>query len=185
MSRPKSEEKRALLLDAAAEIVAERGDGAPTALIAKAAGVAEGSLFTYFRTKEELLTELFSQLVNDAFGAVPVEVNQLRTGSREKLLCVWNSLLRWGISNPNRWKALRTLGLSTLINEARRRAIRARGRHMLLESFSIPESPPGLQTRIFFAFVDLTLELVREEPKQADLYSAAGFEALWRAVSSS
>jgi AcrR family transcriptional regulator len=183
MSRPKSEEKRALLLDAAAVVVAERGDSAPTALIAKEAGVAEGSLFTYFRNKEELLTELFSQLVADAFGTVPVELVQLRAGSREKLLCVWNSLLRWGISNPNKWKALRALTLSTLVDEARRRDIRSHGRQMLFEDFGIPDSPPGFRTRIFRAFIDLTLELVQENPKQADLYSAAGFEALWRAVS--
>ena len=55
MARPKSEEKRLQLMLAAAEAVAERGVGAPTALIAKLAGVAEGTLFRYFPTKEALL----------------------------------------------------------------------------------------------------------------------------------
>ena len=183
MARPRSEEKRASLLDAAADVVAERGDSAPTALIAKAAGVAEGSLFTYFRSKEELLTELYSQLVAEAFGAVPSELAEMRVGSREKLLAIWNSVLRWGLSSPNRWKALRMLRLSSLVDKARRGDTQARGRRFLAEEFGIPDSPPGLRTRIFTAMMDLTIELVHENPKLADLYSAAGFEAFWRAVS--
>ncbi len=55
MARPLSEEKRQALLDAAAEFVASLGTGASTAKIAKAAGVSEGTLFTYFPTKDDLL----------------------------------------------------------------------------------------------------------------------------------
>ena len=46
MARPLSEEKREAILEAAAELVAQMGTGASTANIAKAAGVAEGTLFT-------------------------------------------------------------------------------------------------------------------------------------------
>ena len=38
--------------------IAEVGLGAPTAKIARRAGVAAGTLFTYFANKEELLNEL-------------------------------------------------------------------------------------------------------------------------------
>ena len=183
--RPKSKLKRSLLLDAAADVVAERGDGAPTALIAKAAGVAEGSLFTYFRNKEELLTELYGQLVAEALGTVPSDMDQLGAGSREKLLSVWNNMLRWGISSPNRWKALRTLRHSAVVDAGRRRDIQASTRRFLLEQFGIADSPPGLATRIWVGLVDLTIELARENPDFAEPYRVAGFEALWRAVSNS
>lgn len=52
MARPLSEEKRNAILMAAAENVATDGLAARTAKIATAAGVAEGTVFTYFATKE-------------------------------------------------------------------------------------------------------------------------------------
>ena len=54
MARPRSEDKRTAILEAATEVVAVLGVGAPTAKIAKGAGVAEGTLFTYFATKDDL-----------------------------------------------------------------------------------------------------------------------------------
>jgi AcrR family transcriptional regulator len=51
MARPRSEDKRNAILEAATEVVAEQGVSAPTARIAKRAGVAEGTLFTYFENK--------------------------------------------------------------------------------------------------------------------------------------
>jgi|SRR3990172_357800 AcrR family transcriptional regulator len=181
MARPKSDEKRSLLLDAAASIAAERGDSAPTALIAKAAGVAEGSLFTYFRNKEELLTELYGALVAEAYAAIPADLEE-RTGSREKLLCIWTSLLRWGLSNPKKWTALRVLRLSKLVDERRKRKVSSEGRRFLVERLGIPDAPPNFATRLFSKLIDLTIELTREEPKLAEQYSAAGFEAFLRTV---
>lgn len=50
MSRPRSDEKRKALLEAATRIIVTQGLSAPTADIVKEAGVANGSLFTYFET---------------------------------------------------------------------------------------------------------------------------------------
>ncbi|MGB8810289.1 MAG: helix-turn-helix domain-containing protein, partial [Acinetobacter calcoaceticus] len=55
MARPRSEDKRNAILSAAIETLAELGERASTSKIAKVAGVAEGTLFTYFSSKEELL----------------------------------------------------------------------------------------------------------------------------------
>lgn len=54
MARPLSEDKHNAILAAAAEAVAALGMSAPTARIAAGAGVAEGTLFTYFPTKDVL-----------------------------------------------------------------------------------------------------------------------------------
>ena len=181
MARPKSEEKRTLLLDAAARVVSQRGDSAPTALIAKEAGVAEGSLFTYFTNKEELLTELFGSLIAEAFASVPTNF-EARTSPREKLLRLWSSIVRWGVSNPEKWTTIRVLNLSNLVDERRRRDAQSKGRQSLQDQFGIPDTPPGFHTRVLSAFVDLTIDLTRQRPKLAEQYSAAGFEALWRAM---
>ena len=62
MSRPKSDEKRSAILEAATRIIVTQGLSAPTAGIAKEAGVANGSLFTYFETKAELFNQLYVEL---------------------------------------------------------------------------------------------------------------------------
>jgi len=59
-ARPKSEDKRNAILDAATRLFAERGlTAAPTSEISKQAGIAEGTLFTYFKTKDDLINALY------------------------------------------------------------------------------------------------------------------------------
>ncbi len=63
MSRPKSDDKRIAILEAALRVFAERGNlSAPTSAISKAAGVAEGTLFTYFKSKDDLINELYRDI---------------------------------------------------------------------------------------------------------------------------
>jgi AcrR family transcriptional regulator len=45
MARPRSEDKRNAILEAATRVIVTQGLSAPTALIAEQAGVANGSLF--------------------------------------------------------------------------------------------------------------------------------------------
>ena len=60
MARPRSEDKRNAILAAAVQVIARQGTSALTSQIAKIAGIAEGSLFTYFvsKVRERLATAL-------------------------------------------------------------------------------------------------------------------------------
>jgi hypothetical protein len=60
--RPKTGDKHAAILRAAARTIAEDGIGAPLPGIAKAAAVAEGSLFRYFPDKDKPLNKLYRDL---------------------------------------------------------------------------------------------------------------------------
>jgi AcrR family transcriptional regulator len=62
VARPTSPEKRRSLLLAAARAVGEQGVLATTSGIAKYAGVAEGTLFTYFESKDSLFQSLYLDL---------------------------------------------------------------------------------------------------------------------------
>src|ERR1700690_927893 len=70
MARIKSPRKRTAILRAAVREIAQAGLGAPTAKIASRAGVAAGTLFTYFPTKEQLLKELYLELKDGAYARV-------------------------------------------------------------------------------------------------------------------
>lgn len=63
MSRHLSEEKRKALMEAAVDLFSTQGFHAtPTQQISERAGVSAGTLFRYFRTKEELIDSLYTSI---------------------------------------------------------------------------------------------------------------------------
>ena len=67
MARVRSPEKRTAILQAAVHEIAKAGLGAPTAKIARRAGVPAGTLFLCFANKEELLNELYLEPKGEAY----------------------------------------------------------------------------------------------------------------------
>jgi TetR/AcrR family fatty acid metabolism transcriptional regulator len=77
-AREQRNDKRARILDAAVKVFAERGYFSSTvAEIARAAGVADGTIYLYFKSKDDLLFELFDEkmtrLIEDAKAALAEE----------------------------------------------------------------------------------------------------------------
>ena len=99
MARPLSDDKRTAILEAAAEVVAALGVSAPTAKIAKAAGVAEGTVFTYFDTKHELLNQLYLEIKTDLRDAMMTGYPSDKSIAHRSRY-VWNRYIGWGSSNP-------------------------------------------------------------------------------------
>ena len=69
MARPRSDDKRSAILAAAIRVIAAQGLSAPTAAIAAEAGVSNGSLFTYFPTKGDLLNQLYIEIKTEMGAA--------------------------------------------------------------------------------------------------------------------
>src|SRR5277367_1020032 len=107
MPRPRSDDKRAAIMSAAARVIAAQGLGAPTATIAKEAGVANGSLFTYFDTKADLLNQLYLELKAEmgaaALGGLP------DGDGRDAMLHMWSHWLHWAATYPDKRRALAQL----------------------------------------------------------------------------
>ena len=63
-------DKRAAILDAATSVFAKRGFfGSQVADVARAAGIAAGTVYLYFRSKDEILTSIFDRMMQDAMEA--------------------------------------------------------------------------------------------------------------------
>ena len=79
-----SETRRTQILEAAARVFARRGfDRATIQDIARAAKLSEGSIYNYFRSKEELLVHIPQHLVRPLFiplveGDVPETLGDLQ-----------------------------------------------------------------------------------------------------------
>ncbi|RDJ27053.1 TetR/AcrR family transcriptional regulator [Bosea caraganae] len=187
MARPLSEAKRDAILASAIKLVAAQGTGAPTSGIARDAGLAEGTLFTYFASKDELLNQLYLELKAD-LGAAILKAYPAEGSARDRFEHVWNGFVDWGFDHPASRKAIRQLAVSDRITEAsRRQGSAAFGEisAMLEQSRSegvLKDHPLSFIGAVLEALTDATLELVAREPAKRAHYKKAGFDVLWHGI---
>ena len=88
MARKRSDDKRQRILQAAAKVFARKGyHGARVSEIARRADVADGTIYLYFRNKEDILVSLFDEVMIDHLRQAREEVNALQ-GAPEKLRAI-------------------------------------------------------------------------------------------------
>lgn len=90
-------DKKTAIMGAALKLFTERGfHGTSTAQISKNAGVATGTLFNYFPTKEDLINSLYFEVkgnLGHSMGGVGLEAE---TTFQDKLKRIWSNLVNWG-----------------------------------------------------------------------------------------
>jgi AcrR family transcriptional regulator len=113
-------EKREAILKATLDLLVERGfHDTPTALIAKEAGVATGTLFHHFKNKEELINALYLETKSKMINALKKEIQS--TGSiEEKMRQVWKSSVQWGIMHPKEFQFFQQYANSPFITKLTR-----------------------------------------------------------------
>lgn len=188
MARPKSDEKRSAILAAAIKIIAAQGLSAPTALIAKEAGVSNGALFTYFDTKADLLNQLYRELKGNMAMSTATGI-PADAPLRDQMLYVWNAWLGWATAHSAERRALAHLGMSNEVTEASHRAASEAfaGVEALLNrsraNGSLRDAPLMFVASLVTSIVDATIDYMTRDAAQAKLHAAAGFGALWRVLS--
>jgi AcrR family transcriptional regulator len=189
MARPRSEDKRNAILDAATQVIAVEGVSAPTAKIAKLARVAEGTLFTYFNTKDELLNELYVQLKAELRALMLLEAATVAKKSpRSIALHAWTRYVNWCVANPQKRKAIAQLGVSERLTEQSRAAGMAGFTDLnafLSQSAGsklLRQQPAAFVGSILGAIAEATMDFMARDPARAQLYSQAGFEAFWNGL---
>ena len=86
-------------MDAALKLFTEKGfHGTSTAQISKDAGVATGTLFNYFSTKEDLINSLYFEVKGDLSHAMGKDIEAENT-FQSKLRKIWLNLIKWGVDN--------------------------------------------------------------------------------------
>lgn len=187
MARPRSEDKRQAILAAAVQVIAEQGLGAPTARIAKLAGVAEGTLFTYFSTKDDLLNQLYLELKTE-LREVMMSGYPAHEDTRTRVRHVWRAYVHWGVDVPEKRKALAQLAVSDRVTEQTRAAAAQAFADVngLIEDAVghgvLCGQPLAFAGAIMVALAEATMEFMARHPAEAERYGAAGFESFWRAV---
>ena len=187
MARPLSDEKRSAIMAAATRVIAAQGLSAPTAMIAKEAGVSNGSLFTYFETKADLLNALYLDIKTE-MAAASLEGLPVKANIRKQMQHMWTQRLRWAIAVPEKRRTLAYLSISADITEETRqeghRVMAGIAKLMAEARASGPmrNTPHGFIVALTNATAEATIEFIVSDPKHADKHIATSFDAMWRMI---
>ena len=189
MARPKSADKRNAILDAATRLFAERGlTAAPTSEISKLAGVAEGTLFTYFQTKDELMNALYREIKLELADAM------MSGFPRKQRVCtrlrhVWDGYVNWGIANPKQRKVLAQLTVSEVLTKESRDAgsapfveFQTMIRDAIEQRLFRNDLPVELISKSLAALVEATIDLTVSNRSKAKQYRDSGFQMFWAGI---
>jgi AcrR family transcriptional regulator len=188
MARHKSEDKRRAILSAAITQIAKNGLGAATASIAKQAGIPNGSVFTYFETKQDLFNQLYTELKLELISVVREgwpEGSNLSAQFRHN----WMQWTQWGAGFPDKRRTLAQLNVSDqLTNETRAAGmqeaeftldvIRRVSRNGVLKDRS-----PAFVFSLVETLASTTVDAMIRDPLHAADIQVAGMEAAWKAIS--
>jgi AcrR family transcriptional regulator len=90
-------DKRTAIMDTALKLFTERGfHGTTTAQISKEAGVATGTLFNYFPTKEDLINSLYFEVKGQLSQSMGKGI-EAQDIFHDKLRKIWSNLIKWGV----------------------------------------------------------------------------------------
>ncbi|KGX84816.1 TetR/AcrR family transcriptional regulator [Pontibacillus marinus] len=74
------------IIDAAVEVIAENGyHSSQVSKIAKKAGVADGTIYLYFKNKEDILVSLFQEKMGEFISSIEDEI-KTKSNAKQKLL---------------------------------------------------------------------------------------------------
>jgi AcrR family transcriptional regulator len=189
VARPKSVDKRNAILDAATRLFAERGlTAAPTSEISKQAGVAEGTLFTYFKTKDDLINALYREIKLDLGDAMMSDFPRKRNvGTR--LRHIWDRYVNWGIANPKQRRVLAQLTVSEVLTKESKDAASApfgEFHNMIRDAIDQHvfrnDLPVELISRSLVALGEATIDLTVSKPSKAKQYRDSGFQMFWAGI---
>lgn len=100
ISQSKLENRRERILLAAKRLFVKQGfHNTPTAAIAREASVANGTLFHYFNTKEELINTLFKE-TNKSYFAIAIAGVENETNIKRKIRLLWYNSVKWAMNRP-------------------------------------------------------------------------------------
>lgn len=92
--------KDQLIIETALKLFVENGfHGTATSRIAQESGVANGTLFNYFATKEILIVEIFNSIVKKKDDFI-IESIESHSVSKESFRSLFIAALHWNLENP-------------------------------------------------------------------------------------
>jgi AcrR family transcriptional regulator len=111
------QDKKEAIIKAAFKLFTERGFyGTPTSMISQEAGVATGTLFRYFPTKEDLINSAYAIAKSHMAASLRVGIDEEPTFESQARR-IWGNTIRWGLQNPEEFLFLEQFASSPYITK--------------------------------------------------------------------
>ena len=124
-------EKEQKILDASLKLFVERGfHGTSTAEIAKTAGVATGTLFHYFKTKEELINRLYLYTKESMLCEICGHYDSKKI-FKENIKALWLKFVYFGVNDPYKFQFILTFHCSPYITSLTKEQVETHAESML------------------------------------------------------
>ena len=113
----KNIDKRQAVLDATLKLITENGfHGTPMSMVAEKAGVATGSIYYYFESKEQIIRELYANIKKKMGEALLENIDESKN-FKEQFFKVWKNLYHFFVSHPQEFNFLEQYSNSPFINQ--------------------------------------------------------------------
>lgn len=97
-------EKKKAIFDSTLDLIKQHGfHGCPMSSVAKNAGVAAGTIYHYFESKDQLICELFTYTREKMIGIL-LEGDDESKPYEERFFALWNNLFRFYVEEPYSYK---------------------------------------------------------------------------------
>jgi AcrR family transcriptional regulator len=188
MAREKAQDKYRAILDAAVTVFAERGFwDTPTSLISRTAGVADGTLFNYFKSKDDLINEVYIDTKRE-LAKFLLEGIEAHTSVKEQLQHVWNRYIQWGVEYPEQFRVLQQIGMFYQVTEAAQAQANepfADFKQMIGEADAagkFQHYPMDYLAALMDSQAIMTIRLAAGNPDKLAEFQKIGFDILWNGV---
>ncbi len=181
-------EKRDKILRVALKLFVEQGfRGTSTSQIAKIAEVATGTLFHHFKSKEELIKELY---LGAKFGLADyLETELARTDDlKQKMNALWFAFVGWAIHNENEYRFFKHCEATPYISDDIRKQGEARFEFifsLFSEVYVLKEDKTISQELLIDLFVGMLYGFINHLMKHPEMVNdqelwKKGFDVCWQ-----
>jgi len=185
-------DKKTAIMDAALKLFTERGfHDTSTAQISKDAGVATGTLFNYFPTKEDLINSLYFEVKGRLSRSIKEGIDAETTfqGRMKKL---WSNFIRFGVNNPEEFLFIEQFSSSPYITKITREEVMKDYVFILdlVEDFKKEcsgHASTELALMIFYQSTRAVVSFILDSDTSQDAEEIIeeGFQILWKGLANS
>ncbi|MBP1909207.1 TetR/AcrR family transcriptional regulator [Methanolobus bombayensis] len=179
-------DKKAALLQAALKLFTERGfHGTTSAQISKEAGVATGTLYHYFSSKEDLINELYFNAKGKLSRSMGKDLHTQST-LHDKFKKLWCNIIEWGLDNPEEFLFVGQFSSSPYITSYTQEVVMDEYLFYSdlvkekITNVDIMEHSVNMVKSMFYQSSRVVVNLIlNSEPQDRDKIIEYGFQVVW------
>lgn len=163
--------------------------GVPVSAISEQSGVAVGTIYHHFKSKEELIFALYSDVI-DQLGISITKYDDALMPYRDRFQNLWNNLYNWLLNNKSEFNFIEQFANSPFYNDksiADKNGLGEPLNHFLLHgqhSGQLIEMDLRLMVNLFYAHAATLAKFQLSTPKADKKLVAITEKAIWRALKS-